>query len=250
MAFGSQKKKPFTPQMASIYEAVHGRGVDYAARARMIATIAAERKKSPGSRLLDVACGTGSLLEQLQSDFVVEGLDSSKAMLDIARARLPGVRLYDADMSKLRTRNTYDVITCLGASLCYSQSVTELYATIGSMSKRLNSGGILIVDTWLQPDYYDVLADQGVWRIDIDQPERKISVLRRQERDGRQVVLEYHYLVGTIAGVSYFSERHRVSMFTPDENQNAFTRHGLQASIVPDPDGLFRGCIIYVGVKA
>lgn len=138
MAAGSGKM--FAPQMASVYEAVHGRGLDYPARARMIADIATEHQTSSGNTLRDVACGTGRLLEHPRPHFAVEGLDASKAMLEVARARLPGVRLYHARMALFHTRRHYDVITCLGASLCYAQSLKELSSTIRTMRTAPQSG--------------------------------------------------------------------------------------------------------------
>src|ERR1700674_1688012 len=48
--------------------------------------------------LLDVACGTGGHLVELHQWFTAEGVDVSPAMLDVARRRLPGIPLHQADM--------------------------------------------------------------------------------------------------------------------------------------------------------
>ena len=49
----------------------------------------------PPARTLDVACGTGFLTRHLRGDVV--GLDSSAAMLEIARGRVPGAELVHGD---------------------------------------------------------------------------------------------------------------------------------------------------------
>jgi SAM-dependent methyltransferase len=235
--------------MADVYEVVHTKGVDFEARARMIVDIAQAHKRSDGTRLLDVACGTGRLLASLNPFFSIEGLDGSPEMIKKARAQLPAVPFHRADMSRFRSRHKYDVITCLGGSLCYSQSLGEFHRVIRTMATLLRPGGILIVDCCLQPEQYPAMEALGVWRIDVDEADRKISVLRRAERDGTYVVLEYNYLVASAAGASYFKERHHLSMFTTEQNLDAFVRNGLQPTNIPDPDAIFRGHSIYVAVK-
>jgi SAM-dependent methyltransferase len=51
------------------------------------------------SRVLDVACGTGFLTRHLRGE--VTALDQSEAMLAIARERLPGARVVQADIPPL-----------------------------------------------------------------------------------------------------------------------------------------------------
>jgi ubiquinone/menaquinone biosynthesis C-methylase UbiE len=49
----------------------------------------------PALRTLDVACGTGFLTQHLTGE--VTGLDQSASMLEVARARMPAVKLVQAD---------------------------------------------------------------------------------------------------------------------------------------------------------
>src|SRR5581483_10962704 len=82
-----------------LYDAVYS-FKDYAAEsARLHELIQARR---PGAAtLLDVACGTGAHLEQLGRWYEVEGVDVDPEMLEVARARLPGVPLHAGDMREL-----------------------------------------------------------------------------------------------------------------------------------------------------
>jgi SAM-dependent methyltransferase len=75
---------------ASAYEAA-----DAAEVASLTAWVAA---LAPG-RVLDVACGTGYLTRSLRGEIVA--LDQSRAMLAIARDRLPGAELVRADVPPL-----------------------------------------------------------------------------------------------------------------------------------------------------
>src|SRR6266496_422653 len=67
--------------------------------------------------LLDVACGTGKHLECLRHSFTVEGADINPNFLTLARQRLPGIPLHEADMMTLNLGKTFDVVTCLFASI-------------------------------------------------------------------------------------------------------------------------------------
>ena len=53
----------------------------------------------PAGRVLDVACGTGTLTKHLQGSVV--GVDQSQAMLDIAARRLPDARLVRSEVPPL-----------------------------------------------------------------------------------------------------------------------------------------------------
>lgn len=54
-----------------------------------------------GARIIDLACGTGLLLERLHNlrpDLELVGIDGSQAMLEVARRRLPHIELRQADI--------------------------------------------------------------------------------------------------------------------------------------------------------
>ena len=73
------------------------RNKDYRESSRTLVQIL--RRVAPKARsLLDVGCGTGRHLEHLRGRFHVEGLDSSRQMLAIARKRCPGVRFHPGSL--------------------------------------------------------------------------------------------------------------------------------------------------------
>jgi SAM-dependent methyltransferase len=71
----------------------------------------------PGTRLLDVGCGTGlTLVLAAQRGAIPSGLDVSPGLLAIARERLPDADLQDGDMESLPFADTsFDAVTGVNA---------------------------------------------------------------------------------------------------------------------------------------
>ena len=110
------------------------------------------RRVTPAaSTLLDVACGTGRHLEFLQQHFQVEGLDLSPDMLEVARARCPGVPFHEGSFVDFHLGRLFDAVTCLFGSIGYAGTPDGLHQAIGSMARHLKPGGVLIVEPWLMP---------------------------------------------------------------------------------------------------
>jgi ubiquinone/menaquinone biosynthesis C-methylase UbiE len=88
---------------APFYDAVQGDGSEHAAYLRELI----EQHQPAARTVLELACGTGSILEQLQPSFEVTGLDLSESMLAVAAEKVPGVRLVEADMTRFDLHETY-----------------------------------------------------------------------------------------------------------------------------------------------
>jgi SAM-dependent methyltransferase len=101
----------------------------------------------PGTRLLDVACGTGkSFLPFLSRGFDVTACDVSPAMLAEAARKAPEVPLVEADMRELPLLGEFDLITCFDDSLNHLQDETDLRAALASMAANLAPSGLLLFD--------------------------------------------------------------------------------------------------------
>ena len=101
-----------------------------------------------GSRLLDVACGTGkSLLPWLDRGYEVEGCDLSPRMLARAEEKAGGrARLAVADMRELPGGDPVDLVTCLGDAVNYLLEPADLAAAFASVAGRLRPGGLYLFD--------------------------------------------------------------------------------------------------------
>src|SRR5918992_3821250 len=73
--------------------------------------------KAEAKTLLELACGTGAILQSLAKYYDVVGLDLSPEMLSFARKRLPHVQLFRKDMVTFDLRRKFDVIICVFDSI-------------------------------------------------------------------------------------------------------------------------------------
>lgn len=71
----------------------------------------------PGSSALDIACGTGAWLQELQErGATVSGIDISERAIDSARARLPNADIRQGVAEHLPFDDgKFDLITCMGS---------------------------------------------------------------------------------------------------------------------------------------
>jgi ubiquinone/menaquinone biosynthesis C-methylase UbiE len=101
-----------------------------------------------GSRLLDVACGTGNtILPMLERGYDVTGVDVSEAMLAEAERKTGGgARLVAADMRDLPVLGEFDLVWCLGDALNYLDSEAELTAALTGMRRNLAPDGVIVFD--------------------------------------------------------------------------------------------------------
>jgi SAM-dependent methyltransferase len=101
-----------------------------------------------GSRLLDVACGTGKSLEPfVRRGYTAVGCDLSQPMLDLAEAKLGAhVRLERHDLRSLPRLGTFDLVCCLDDALNYLVANDELSAALTGLAANLAPGGVLVFD--------------------------------------------------------------------------------------------------------
>ena len=228
---------------AHLYDALYATFKDYAGESERLRELIAERV--PDARtLLDVACGTGVHLALLREHFDVEGLDLDPELLAVARERLPGVPLHEADMTDFDLGRRYDVVTCLFSSIGYARDENHLRAAIAAMTRHLEPHGLLLVEPWLAPDAW---REGHVAMLVLDEPELKVVRMNRAERDGDVSVVDFHYLVGTPEQVEHFTERHELGLFTDAQYRAAFEEAGLE--VEHDAQGLM-GRGLYLGRPA
>jgi SAM-dependent methyltransferase len=218
---------------ARIYDLLYsGTGIkDFPAESEQLRALITET--SPAARtLLDVACGTGAHLAELRQWFEVEGVDISPAMLEVARKRLPGVRLHLGDMRTLDLGRQFDAVICLFSSIGYVLEPAELGPTIQRLAAHVGRGGVLIVDGWIRPgDWNDGHRAAPEIVSDDETTVVRLAVGRREERI---TDLEMHHLVRTASGVEYFVERHRLAMTPTEDYVGAFEGAGLKTHVVTD----------------
>ncbi len=103
---------------------------------------------TPGTRALDVACGSGVVARELAKRAGAEhvfGLDCNAGMLAIARRSEPKVRWYSGRAEELPFEDaSFDVVTCQFALMFFEDRVQALR----EMARVLRPSGRLCVAVW------------------------------------------------------------------------------------------------------
>jgi len=105
-------------------------------------------RKHGCDKILEVACGTGHLMEILERNaYQVTGLDISKEMLEIAKKRSKG-RLIRQDMRDIKVGEVFDALICLGRSFTYMITDDDVEKALKGFNRALRDGGGLIFDNF------------------------------------------------------------------------------------------------------
>lgn len=117
-------------------------------------------------KILDIGCGTGSLLGALAPQFDhLYAMEPDAELLKLAEARLGAIKtaqnLYQAGMADLAAtvgHESLSVITCLGNTLVHASHTDEI-ATLFSTCRRILEPGAPLV---IQIVNYDRIIKQGI----------------------------------------------------------------------------------------
>jgi SAM-dependent methyltransferase len=120
------------------------------------------------SSLLELGCGTGSILEWLRSVPSLTGLDLSPEMLAVAREKVPDARLIEADMKAFSLAETFDVVICVFDSLNHLLSFRDWQSMFEVVHQHLVDGGLFIFDVNTLGELRR-LGDEPPWVYDFDQ---------------------------------------------------------------------------------
>lgn len=127
---------------ARFYDAVQGDRAEQAAFVRLLI----EEHRPSARTVLELACGTGSILEQLQDAYVVTGLDRSPEMLQVAREKVPKVPLIEGDMTAFDLAERFDAVLCVYDSINHLLDFAQWEALFDRAHEHLEEGGILVFD--------------------------------------------------------------------------------------------------------
>ena len=221
------------PLAAAYYDNIYSRKL-YDYEARCIENLAYEFGAS-GTRLLDVACGTGRHIEYLKRSFQTEGIDASPDMLELARRRNPEVSFQRQDMKEFHLGREFDVVTCLFCSIGYLQTLYNLTRAVHSMAAHLAPGGLLVLEPWYTPDTW---KPSTVHSIFVNDQNLKVARMAACSIEGGLSVVDIHYLAGTPKGVEHCSEREELGLFAHAEIRTALESAGLATTFNPEGLGL------------
>src|SRR5215469_507475 len=105
------------------------------------------RAAKPGAKnVLELGCGTGSILKCLQEAYEVSGLDISRKMLCFARRKVPRSKLFRQDMVDFRIDGQFDVIICIFDSINHVRRFSDWKKVFAAVRRHLLPGGCFIFD--------------------------------------------------------------------------------------------------------
>ena len=135
------------------YAAVYDRSgqTHFSIMAQMYLREILRRHPVAGNRMLDLACGTGTLaVLQAEAGWEVLGLDASPAMLVEARRKQQAVGMeaafVEADMRCFSLPEPVDLVTCFYDSLNYLLAPEELLRCFACVYRALAPGGLFCFD--------------------------------------------------------------------------------------------------------
>ncbi len=105
-----------------------------------------DRYRPGAASLLELGCGTGSVLARLSSLAEVTGLDRSPAMLAVAAEKVPGARLLEGDMREFSLGERFDVVICVFDSLNHLLFFGDWESMFDAVHRHLVEGGLFVFD--------------------------------------------------------------------------------------------------------
>lgn len=124
------------------YDAILGDGAAPTKRLREFIRRANPKAKS----VLELGCGTGSVLKHLAKDYDVSGVDRSKTMLAIAKKKVPQARLSRQDMVRFRLPQRFDVVCCVFDSINHVLNFDDWKRLFANVDRHLSHKGVFIFD--------------------------------------------------------------------------------------------------------
>lgn len=237
------KAEKMYEELAKYYDLLYA-GKPYEKEAAVTHKLIQKYKKTSGSELLDVACGTGNHIQFLKKHYKITGIDLNKDILKIARNKFPKLDFQQADMISFNLKKKFDVIICLFGSIGYAKTYSNLKKTIASFSKHLKTGGVLIIEPFITKDAY---KSGKLGANFVDEPDVKICRMGVSKKHRNIAILDFHFLIGTKNGIKYFHDKHELALFDAAKFLKILKDSGFNARYLKK--GLTEGKGLYVAVK-
>lgn len=127
-----------------------------------------------GTRIIEMACGTGDLLSRLNEVYDVVGVDLDVQMLDKALEKYPKLKgkLFQGDFLNFQSDQRFDTLICVGDSLNYISNYQELKSFVSNATK---------------------LSDNII--VDMHHPYRLIEFSDGYYEEGKTDSFDYSYLI-------------------------------------------------------
>ncbi|MBI3035816.1 class I SAM-dependent methyltransferase [Candidatus Woesearchaeota archaeon] len=237
------KKQMLYHELAKYYDMIYS-WKDYKKEAHLIKKLVSRHKKSKGSELLDVACGTGGHLKYLKNSFSCIGIDKNKEMLNIAKKKVRGVIFKQVDMINFTLNKKFDVIICLFSSIAYLKTYQNLEKSLKHFHKHLKSAGVMVIEGFItKSDFKPNHLYMDVY----DGKRLKIARIGTSKIKNGLMLAEMSYLIGEKGKINYFLENHELGLFNVNKVLKIIKKFGLMGTFIKG--GLMKDRGLFIGVK-
>ena len=190
--------------------------------------------------VLEVACGTGSVMAGLDPGYRLVGVDASADMLKVAQAKVPRASFFHGDMSNFWLNQQFDVVYCTSA-IYYLLQFSAWQSMFKCVAAHLKPGGIFIFDVNTLATY-EALEKEGSWPVDLP-PGQSIFVRFSREMQGNQPVWLWSTDIMRINGndVSITTKEFRTTTFPPEQIKAELEKNFTVEQAIEDQDDPFDG---------
>lgn len=239
---GSAGESTTYGRLAELYDPIY-RFKDYQKEARTLHHLVRRYGPPRARSLLDVACGTGEHLRFLRRWYNVAGVDASRSMLRVARAKLPGVPLTLGRMESFRTTRRYEVVTCLFSAIGYLRDPRSVRRAFEHFHDALVPGGIVLLEPFIAPDRW---RPGSAHVLDVEAGGVRVVRMTVSERRRGEAVMPMHYLVGDRTGVRHYLEVHVCHLLPIPRLRRWLEQAGFEVRWAPKAMPSGRGLLIGV----
>jgi len=197
-----------------------------------------EKHHPAAETLLELGCGTGSVLEQLQARYSVTGVDRSQQMLRIAKTKVPLARLLRKDITALELGERFDVVVCVADVVNHLHPFRAWEALFARAYEHLADSGIFIFDMNTQLHLSELAAQPPLtaWS-----PQGHFTMLDVVEAAGNGVAVEvtifeyrpngtYRLHTASVPEISFPTERVTKSLRTRFRHVRVYDQDRIRPS--------------------
>ena len=210
---------------AELYDLIYAQFKDYEVETEQIYQLIA--KHNPNAKdILDIGCGTGQHAYRLthKYGYQVDGIDIEPAFVDLATKKNPGGTFTVANMADFHLTKKYDVLLCLFSSIGYIDSTDNLQATMNCFMSHVKPQGLLIIEPWFEPG---IMTGGKSFMHTAESENLNVCRMSYTELVGIKSILHFEYLIGSEEGLSSFTERHELTLFTREQMTRSLNTAGF-----------------------
>lgn len=105
------------------------------------------KQHAPNAKsLLELGCGSGSLINVLRKSYACVGIDLSPGMVRLAKKKVPKTRFLEGDITSFDLREKFDVAICAFDTINHILSFSKWKQLFDRAHSHLSPGGVFIFD--------------------------------------------------------------------------------------------------------